>query len=134
VNRLTLCKHLTCSSLLFLLAACQQVQPFAEPAVLIQASAESKLEIQQSIQRAIGGPLVKLSDNVFLFESQIWVESAVLRDDKGRPLDGRHMDLANLFLLQMAEGQCQLKHNKSGEIFKLKYARCMIESQRFPEK
>lgn len=125
---------LTVCSLLLAISACQQVQAVAEPAVLTQTSPETKLEIQQHIQQAIGGPLVKLSDNVFLFESQIWVESAVLRDDKGRPLDGRHMDLANLFLLQISQGQCQLKHNKSGEIFLLKNARCMIESQRFPEK
>lgn len=134
MKKRTFYKLLTVCSPLLAISACQQVPAVAEPAVLTQASPESKLEIQQHIQQAIGGPLVKLSDNVFLFESQIWVESAVLRDDKGKPLDGRHMDLANLFLLQISQGQCQLKHNKSGEIFVLKNAQCMIESQRFPEK
>ncbi len=115
-------------------SACQQVQAVAEPAVLTETSAEVRLELQQQIQKAIGGPLVKLADNAYLFESQIWVESAVLRDDKGRPLDGRHMDLANLFILQIEQGQCQLKHNKSGQIFVLTKAKCMAEKQRFPEK
>ena len=115
-------------------SACQQVQAVAEPAVLTETSAEVRLELQQQIQKAIGGPLVKLADNAYLFESQIWVESAVLRDDKGRPLDGRHMDLGNLFMLQIEQGQCQLKHNKSGQLFALTKAKCMAEKQRFPEK
>jgi len=121
-------------SLLLIISACQQAQAVAEPAVLTETSAEVKLELQQHIQQAIGGPLVKLADNAYLFESQIWVESVVLKDDKGRPLDGRHMDLANLFVLQIEQGQCQLKHNKSGQIFALVKAKCMAEKQRFPEK
>ena len=120
--------------MLLIVSACQQVQAVAEPAVLIETSPEVKLELQQQIQKAVGGPLVKLADNAYLFESQIWVESAVLRDDKGRPLDGRHMDLANLFILQIEQGQCQLKHNKSGQLFALTKAKCMAEKQRFPEK
>lgn len=120
--------------MLTMASACQQVQAVAEPAVLTETSAEVKLELQQQIQKAIGGPLVKLADNVYLFESQIWVESVVLKDDKGRPLDGRHMDLANLFILQIEQGKCQLKHNKSGQIFALNQAKCMAEKQRFPEK
>ncbi|KOO59890.1 hypothetical protein WH43_01305 [Rheinheimera sp. KL1] len=120
--------------MLLIVSACQQVQAVAEPAVLTETSPEVKLELQQQIQKAVGGPLVKLADNVYLFESQIWVESAVLRDDKGRPLDGRHMDLANLFILQIEQGQCQLKHNKSGQLFTLTKAKCMAEKQRFPEK
>lgn len=119
---------------LLALSACQQVQAVAEPAVLTETSPEVKLELQQQIQKAIGGSLVKLADNAYLFESQVWIESAVLRDDKGRPLDGRHMDLANLFILQIEQGKCQLKHNKSGQIFVLEKARCMAEKQRFPEK
>lgn len=117
-----------------LLGACQQVQAVAEPAVLTETSPALKLEIQQNIQKAIGGTLVKLADNAYLFESQVWIESAVLKDDKGRPLNGRHMDLANLFILQIDQGQCQLKHNKSGQIFVLKNAKCIAEKQRFPEK
>lgn len=126
--------YATFSSMLLIVSACQQVQALAEPAVLIQTSPAVKLELQQQIQKAIGGPLVKLADNAYLFESQIWVESVVLKDDKGRPLDGRHMDLANLFMLQIEQGQCQLKHNKSGQIFVLQQAKCMAEKQRFPEK
>ncbi|OGO74865.1 MAG: hypothetical protein A2203_09330 [Chromatiales bacterium RIFOXYA1_FULL_46_5] len=127
--------HATLAGMVLLVSsACQQVQAVAEPAVLTQTSPEVKLELQQQIQKAIGGPLVKLADNAYLFESQIWIESAVLKDDKGRPLDGRHMDLANLFLLQIDQGQCQLKHNKSGQIFVLTKATCMAEKQRFPEK
>lgn len=126
--------HATLAGMVLLVSACQQVQAVAEPAVLTQTSPEVKLELQQQIQKAIGGPLVKLADNAYLFESQIWIESAVLKDDKGRPLDGRHMDLANLFLLQIEQGQCQLKHNKSGQIFVLTKATCMAEQQRFPEK
>jgi hypothetical protein len=117
-----------------LLSACQQVQAVAEPAVLTETSPAVKLEIQQSIQKAIGGTLVKLADNAYLFESQLWIESAVLKDEKGRPLNGRHMDLANLFILQIDQGQCQLKHNKSGQIFVLENAKCMAEQQRFPER
>lgn len=127
-------KYATLGSMLLIVSACQQVQAVAEPAVLTESSPEVKLELQQQIQKAVGGPLVKLADNAYLFESQIWVESAVLRDDKGRPLDGRHMDLANLFILQIEQGQCQLKHNKSGQVFVLTKAKCMAEKQRFPEK
>ncbi len=129
-----ICNFASVAGLLLLLGACQQVQAVAEPAVLTQTSAEIKLELQQQIQKAIGGPLVKLADNAYLFESQIWVESVVLKDEKGRPLDGRHMDLANLFILQIDQGQCQLKHNKSGQVFALTKAKCMAEKQRFPEK
>lgn len=127
-------KYATLGSLLLMVSACQQVQAVAEPAVLTQTSPEVKLELQLQIQKAIGGPLVKLADNAYLFESQIWVESTVLKDDKGRPLNGRHMDLANLFVLQIEQGQCQLKHNKSGQVFALTKAKCLAEKQRFPEK
>lgn len=127
-------KYITVSCLLLGISACQQVQAVAEPAVLTETSPEVKLELQQQIQKAIGGPLVRLADNAYLFESQIWIESVVLKDDKGRPLDGRHMDLANLFVLQIDQGQCQLRHNKSGQVFMLTKAKCMAEKQRFPEK
>ncbi|MCA1930316.1 hypothetical protein [Rheinheimera sp.] len=122
------------SGSMLLISACQQVQAIAEPAVLTETSPQVKLELQLQIQKAIGGPLVQLADNAYLFESQLWVESVVLKDEKGRPLDGRHMDLANLFILQIEQGQCQLKHNKSGQVFALIKARCMAETQRFPEK
>lgn len=122
------------SGTMLLVSACQQVQAVAEPAVLTETSPQVKLELQLQIQKAIGGPLVQLADNAYLFESQLWVESVVLKDEKGRPLDGRHMDLANLFILQIEHGQCQLKHNKSGQVFALSKARCMAETQRFPEK
>ncbi|EGM79632.1 hypothetical protein Rhein_0092 [Rheinheimera sp. A13L] len=127
-------KYITLSCLLLGISACQQVQAVAEPAVLTETSPEVKLELQQQIQKAIGGPLVRLADNAYLFESQIWIESVVLKDDKGRPLDGRHMDLANLFVLQIDQGQCQLRHNKSGQVFVLTKAKCIAEKQRFPEK
>ena len=127
-------KYATLGSMLLIVSACQQVQAVAEPAVLTQTSPEVKRELQLQIQKAIGGPLVKLADNAYLFESQIWVESTVLKDDKGRPLNGRHMDLANLFVLQIEQGQCQLKHNKSGQVFALTKAKCLAEKQRFPEK
>lgn len=133
MNTLTLLKHIAFSCLLLGISACQQVQAVAEPAVLTETSPELKLELQQQIQKAIGGPLVRLADNAYLFESQIWIESVVLKDDKGRPLDGRHMNLANLFVLQIDQGQCQLKHNKSGQVFVLTKAKCMAEKQRFPE-
>ncbi|MDR7121135.1 hypothetical protein [Rheinheimera soli] len=134
MNKLMFFKYITLSCLLLGISACQQVQAVAEPAVLTETSPEVKLELQQQIQKAIGGPLVRLADNAYLFESQIWIESVVLKDDKGRPLDGRHMDLANLFVLQIDQGQCQLRHNKSGQVFMLTKAKCMAEKQRFPEK
>ena len=134
MNKLMFLKYITLSCLLLVISACQQVQAVAEPAVLTETSPEVKLELQQQIQKAIGGPLVRLADNAYLFESQIWIESVVLKDDKGRPLDGRHMDLANLFVLQIDQGQCQLRHNKSGQVFELTKAKCMAEKQRFPEK
>ncbi|WP_050801116.1 hypothetical protein [Rheinheimera sp. A13L] len=134
MNKLMFFKYITLSCLLLGISACQQVQAVAEPAVLTETSPEVKLELQQQIQKAIGGPLVRLADNAYLFESQIWIESVVLKDDKGRPLDGRHMDLANLFVLQIDQGQCQLRHNKSGQVFVLTKAKCIAEKQRFPEK
>lgn len=134
MNKLMFLKYITLSCLLLGISACQQVQAVAEPAVLTETSPEVKLELQQQIQKAIGGPLVRLADNAYLFESQIWIESVVLKDDKGRPLDGRHMDLANLFVLQIDQGQCQLRHNKSGQVFMLTKAKCIAEKQRFPEK
>jgi hypothetical protein len=134
MNKLMFFKYITLSCLLLGISACQQVQAVAEPAVLTETSPEVKLELQQQIQKAIGGPLVRLADNAYLFESQIWIESVVLKDDKGRPLDGRHMDLANLFVLQIDQGQCQLRHNKSGQVFILTKAKCIAEKQRFPEK
>lgn len=134
MNHRSLITHTAFISFMLAVSACQQVQAVAEPAVLLQTSPEVKLELQQQIQKAIGGPLVRLADNAYLFESQIWIESVVLKDDKGRPLDGRHLDLANLFVLQIEQGQCQLKHNKSGQVFVLTKAKCMAEKQRFPEK
>ncbi|MDF3125128.1 hypothetical protein [Rheinheimera sp. 1928-s] len=134
MTKLMFLKYILLSGLLLGISACQQVQAVPEPAVLTQTSPEVKLELQQQIQKAIGGPLVRLADNAYLFESQIWIESVVLKDDKGRPLDGRHMDLANLFVLQIDQGQCQLRHNKSDQVFVLTKATCIAEKQRFPEK
>lgn len=128
-----LLKSISLSGLLLAASACQQVQAVAEPAVLTETSAAVKLELQKNIQKAIGGPLVQLADNAYLFDSEIWIESVVLKDEKGRPLDGRHLNLANLFILQIAAGQCQLKHNKSGQTFALQKAKCMAEKQRFPD-
>ncbi|MFC4653811.1 MULTISPECIES: hypothetical protein [Rheinheimera] len=126
--------RLSLSVAALLLSACQhQVQAEQQAAVLLETSAQVRQEIQQAIQQAIGGDPVKLADNVFLFESEIWIENAVLRDEKGRPLDGRIQNAANLFQLKLENGRCVLRHNKSNQNFELQSAHCVAEKQRYPE-
>jgi len=120
--------------LLLLLSACQQAAVIPEqPAVLSESSTAVRLEIQHAIQQAIGGDLVTLADNVFLLESEVWLERTVLRDERGLPLDGRTTAAANLFQLKLKQGQCYLWHRKSNQYIALTQAHCVAEQQRYPD-
>ncbi|MEH8019657.1 hypothetical protein MN199_00160 [Rheinheimera metallidurans] len=92
---------------------CQHLSLQAEPAVLSAVNADVKLQLQQRIIELIGGAPVKLSDTVLTRNNILIIEQAVLRDNAGLPIMGRHHQLSNRFSLWLDADGCWLQHDSS---------------------
>lgn len=111
-----------------LLSACQHAcynsTVESQPARLINPSAAVKLEIQQHIVQLIGGAPVTLADDVFTQSNILYIEQAVLRDNKGLPIMGRHQQPVIRITLWHENGHCVLHHAPTETSRLLSLAKC----------
>ncbi|MBV2129274.1 hypothetical protein [Arsukibacterium indicum] len=107
-----------------LLTGCKITPAEPQPALLTNMSPAVKVELQQAIVELIGGQPVKLADNAFATRHQLFIEQAILRDEKGLPIMGRHSQPAILLELQQADNQCRLSHPASGNSVALVNSQC----------
>ena len=101
-------KALLLAPLLTLLAACQVNDALSAPALLVDPDETSRRVLQDAIMQMIGGEPVLLADDVLTTSSELFIQQAVLRDNQGRPIMGRHTQPAYRFELRIDNGDCVL--------------------------
>lgn len=117
-------KPLFSAALLCTVAGCQPGLAELTPAVLQQVNAQVKTQLQQAIVQLNGGAPVKLSDSVLTKTNTLIIEQAILRDQQGLPITGRHQQQTETFSLWLAGKQCWLRHQRSEKMVKLQQVQC----------
>ena len=100
---------------LLFMTGCQQTQAQLQPARIVDVSPQSKAQLQKAIQGLLNRD-IKIADNAFSQVSEILVERATLKDDRGLPIMGREFGNAlKLSLLTDGNG-CFLQSSETGEL------------------
>jgi hypothetical protein len=114
------------SALMLLLAACQSTGLSAvTPAVITDANAAVRSELQQVVSRALNRPRVLLADDALTTSSELIIESARPRDGAGRLLNGRELGTPEHFKLLRDGARCYLVHERTQRRYELRQAHCM---------
>lgn len=112
-----------------LIGACAQAPTHAdEPAVIVDASPQSRAELRVAVMQALGIDDVTLADDALTRSSTLWVERAAVRDTSGRQLEGRSLERPEKFSLVRTTDQCVLVHERTGRKYPLVRTRCNVTS------
>jgi hypothetical protein len=99
-------------------------EPPGVPAVIVHPSAESRSELSRVIRNAFGGAPVTLADDALTTSNMLSLEHANLRDQAGRPLNGRELSHPETFRLFKRGSHCVLVRTRDGHAWTLRRARC----------
>jgi hypothetical protein len=115
-----------CATLSFLLvAACAATSGAPEAnAVLSQASAAARSEIETTVSKALHRDRVQLADDAFVSTASIIIEPVVIRDANGQRLQGRETRRPDHFTLLTRADKCFLRHDETGEEWPLNSVSC----------
>ncbi|MBB6093195.1 hypothetical protein HNQ60_002073 [Povalibacter uvarum] len=106
-----------------IVTACAQSPSKADaPAVIVEASAQSRAELLSTVQKALGVSSITLADDALTQSSTLFVERA--SDAGGRPLDGRNLGRPERFDLIKSADHCVLIYERTGERHELTSTRC----------
>jgi hypothetical protein len=110
---------------LFILSSCLTTQPIHPVAALLeQPSTQSRLVLENAIGKLLNSHPIKLADNAFTLKSVVIIEPNQPQDSQGNLLDGRDTRQAETFSLLIADEECYLKHEQSGQIKQLSNIHC----------
>jgi hypothetical protein len=102
------------------LSSCSATQPLhpLQPltALLAHPSAKSRLLLESAVGDLFNSKPIKLADNVFLDKNIVIIEHSQPNDSRGNLLDGRELREADIASLVIFNGECYVRHNKSGYI------------------
>jgi hypothetical protein len=101
--------------------------PAGIPAVIVHPSAESRSELSRVIRNAFGGAPVTLADDALTTSNVLSLEHANLRDQAGRPLNGRELSHPETFQLFKRGSHCVLVRTKNGDGWTLRHVRCRAQ-------
>jgi hypothetical protein len=119
-------KSLSITIVMLMLGACMSSGlPVLTPAVITDANATVRAELQQVVSHALNRPGVLLADNALTASSELIIESARPRDGAGRLLNGRELGNPERFKLLRDETRCFIVHERTQRRYKLKQAHCM---------
>lgn len=100
-------------STLLLVTGCQQAKAQLVPAVVTSITPASKAQLQQAIKSLLYRDIT-IADNAFSQTSDILIERAVIKDERGLPIMGRNLGQA-LKLSLMTDGKnCFLQSSETG--------------------
>ena len=109
-----------------LLTGCGALRAEQEaPALIAKSSAESRAELARVVSSALGGVPVTLADDALTRESELTIERAPLRDERGLLLNGRELGRPEQFRLLKVGADCVLEHQRTGQRWKLTQASCV---------
>jgi hypothetical protein len=122
-----------CVAAALALAGCRTVrQPQDEPAVIVDATPESRATLQRAVSGALKGAPVTLADDALTRSSVLVIEPRWPRDAAGQRLGGREQGLPERFHLVRSAGTCVLVHDGGGGRLTLEGVSC-APAQSVPE-
>lgn len=102
-----------------------------EPAVLINPSANTQAELKDVVSKALGGRTVRLAADSLTKENRLIIDKATHMRG-GNPIMGRKIEKPDHFYLMMSGTDCLLRHEQSGEIYKLRTTECQTIPRTLP--
>jgi hypothetical protein len=96
------------------------------PAVIVAPTAASRKELARVIRAALHGVPVTLADDALTTSNTLSLEHADIRDQAGRPLNGRELSRPETFELFMRGSRCVLVRSKNGHAWRLHHTRCAV--------
>ena len=116
-----------CCFAALLLTACgsQPAQGRSVPALLAEATPETRAELQRVIADAMHGVPVTLADDAFTRESVLIIERNPPQDVQQRALTGRNLEAPQKFLLLLSDERCWLERVADGQRWELLEGRCV---------
>lgn len=113
------------------LSACASMAQQDAPAVIVEPSSESRVEILRIVSSALNGANITIAADALTRESMLVVERKVARDAQGRRLQGREYERPEQFRLVKNGSDCALIHVRTSARYELKDVRCVaVESSR----
>ncbi|MEA3132649.1 MAG: hypothetical protein QOG17_495 [Gammaproteobacteria bacterium] len=116
--------HLVAVAAYALLVSPARSAPANLPAVIVAPTAESRAELSRVIRGALHGVPVTLADDALTTSNVISLGHANIRDQAGRPLNGRELSRPETFELFKRGSQCVLVRSKNGHAWRLHHTRC----------
>ncbi|MBI3285100.1 MAG: hypothetical protein HYZ65_09680 [Burkholderiales bacterium] len=108
--------------------ACQAVTPPAQaPARLRSPSKEVRQQLQDIVAKSLGVGAVTLAENTLTDSSQFSYARTPRRDSSGQLLQGRVIEPAHVFRLQIRGQECWLIYQNTGQQTLLQHAECVAE-------
>lgn len=93
------------------------------PAVIVEATAQSRDELRSTVKKALGVSAITLADDALTQSSTLFIERAS-PDASGRPVDGRNVGRPEQFNLIKSGDRCVLIHERTAQRYELTRTRC----------
>jgi len=94
------------------------------PALITQATAASREDLELAVSQALGGAPVRLADDALTRESLLIIGRTAAHALNGVPLNGRELGRPQHFRLIQRGSRCLLLHLESGRARLLPHTRC----------
>jgi hypothetical protein len=98
------------------------------PAVIVNPSAASRMELARVVREALHGVPVTLADDALTTSNTLVIEHANPRDPSGHPLNGRNLDRPERFELFSRGSRCVLLQPRTGRRWTLRHTECALIS------
>jgi hypothetical protein len=105
--------------------------PRDPPAVIVNPSDASRMELARVVREALHGAPVTLADDALTASNTLVIEHANPRDASGLPLDGRSLYRPERFELFAHKSRCVLLQSRTGLRWTLRHTAC-VAMQPFP--
>ena len=111
-----------------LASGCASLAQPEAPAVMIDTTDASRAELRDVVSRALQRSDITLADDALMRDSFLLIERAPARDAGGQRLSGRDVDKPEAFQLVTRSARCFLVHQRTGNRYELKRARCASQT------
>jgi hypothetical protein len=115
-----------------LLCIAARPEPSDPPAIIVNPSEASRMELARVVREALHGAPVTLADDALTTSNTLVIEHANPRDASGRPLNGRSLDRPERFELFTRKSRCVLVQSRTGRRWTLRHTECVIANQLNP--
>jgi hypothetical protein len=106
------------------IAACPE--PTDPPAIIVNPSGASRMELARVVREALHGMPATLADDALTTSNTLVIEHANPRDASGRPLNGRSLDRPERFELFTRKSRCVLVQSRTGRRWTLRHTQCVV--------